>query len=249
MSNEHDGHRDRLRDRFLKEGLAHFEPHNALELLLFYSVPRADTNELAHRLIERFGSLSEVLNANPEELMKVPGVGKNTAVLLSMMPQLFSAYTNDVINSHKIVGSEAIEKYIVGRFCCTNSEKVLLVCLDNRFRMLSCDTVGEGSVNFSVVDRRRIVETVLRHNATAAMIAHNHPRGYALPSPEDVTTTSEIAKMLEGIGVRLIDHIIVCPDDYISLAQSRQFCRLFDNEIKPEEDGNGELFDEKEILI
>ena len=249
MANEHDGHRDRLRDRFLKEGLANFESHNILELLLFYSVPRMDTNELAHRLIEHFGSLSEVLNASPDVLMEVPGVGKNTAVLLSMMPQLFSAYTDDMVNSHKIKGREAVEKYIVGRFCGTSSEKVLLVCLDNRFRMLSCDTVGEGSVNFSVIDRRKIVENVLRHNATAAMIAHNHPRGYALPSQEDVVTTSEISKMLEGIGVRLIDHIIACPDDYISLAQSRQFCSLFDNEIKLDEDEDEELFDEKEILI
>ncbi len=231
MANEHDGHRQRLRARFLKEGLDNFEPHNILELLLFYSVPRKDTNELAHRLIETFGSLSEVLNAQPADLMKVPGVSENSAVLMSMMPQLFRAYTNDAARLGRISGRAAIEEYITGRLSGSNIEKVLLVSLDNRFRLIAGDIVGEGSVNFSYVDKRKIIELVLRHNAVAVMIAHNHPRGYALPSEGDIATTSELASMLSAIGVRLIDHIITCPDDYVSLAQSREFCTLFDNEI------------------
>lgn len=223
----HSGHRERMRQRFVKEGLAGTPPHNVLEFLLFYALRQGDTNELAHRLIDRFGGLAEVLNAPYDELKEVNGVSDSTAAFLSLLPQVFIAYNDDLMAHKKVTGRADIEKYIFTMLCGETREKVMIACLDNRAALIKAEIVGEGSVNFSAVDNRAIVSAALRHNATAAIIAHNHPRGFALPSREDILVTSRVKDALDTIGVQLIDHIIVAPDDYISLAKSERFCDIF----------------------
>lgn len=223
----HEGHRDRLKDRFIREGLESFEPHNVLELLLFYSDPRKDTNELAHKLIDRFGSLSEVLNASVKELMKVDGVGKHTAVLLSMMPQLFRVYAEDQAEYGGMATHGQIGEYICSKFTGETVEKVLIVCMDNRFRVLGTECIAEGCVDYAAINVRLMMDTVIRYNATAAIIAHNHPRGFAFPSKEDEETTLKVKQALEIVGVRLIDHIIVSADDYVSMVCSERYRDIF----------------------
>jgi len=226
--NLHKDHRAKVRKRFIDEGLDSFQKHNVLELLLFYAIQRKDTNEIAHRLLNAYhGNLSEVLGADVRSLMKIDGVGESTAVLLSMIPQVFRIYREELINREGIFGRSAIEQYIANRFTGEPVEKVLIACLDNRWNLLGDEFVSAGSVNFSSVDRRGIIEMCLRHNATAAIIAHNHPRGSALPSRDDLNTTIEVRRALEVIGVRLIDHIIVAREDYISLACSKNYNSLF----------------------
>ncbi len=226
--NLHRNHRAKVRKRFLDEGLANFQKHNVLELLLFYAIPRVDTNEIAHRLLNAFhGNLSEVLGADYRTLMKIEGVGESAAVLLSMIPQVFRMYREELITREGIFGRSMVEQYIANRFTGEPVEKVLIACLDNRWNLLGDEFVSTGSVNFSTVDRRGIIEVCLRHNATAAIIAHNHPRGNALPSKEDLNTTVEVRHALDVIGVRLIDHLIVAREDYISLACSRTYNSLF----------------------
>ncbi|MDR1002713.1 MAG: hypothetical protein LBL82_05540 [Oscillospiraceae bacterium] len=223
----HEGHRERLRNRYLKEGFDNFELHNVLELLLFYGVPRKDTNELAHNLIKHFGSFSEVLDAPVHELEKIDGLPHNAAVMLSMLPSVFRLYLNDKTGGKKISGIDDIREFIFNQFVGLTEERVIFVCIDNAMRMISSDTVASGSVNSANVNMRTLVDLAIRHNAVAVIIAHNHPRGVSLPSREDLKTTEKVNMVMHSIGVRLIDHVICSPSDYSALAEAEQFDYLF----------------------
>lgn len=217
----HDGHRQRLKERFLREGLDHFSDIQALELLLFYCIPRQDTNPIAHSLLERFGSLSQVLEAPAEELCKVPGIGQSAAVLLSMMLPMGRFYQKNRAENVRILASmDACAEYLVPYFHGRRNETVFLLCLDAKCKVLGCREMGEGSVNSAGVPIRRIVETALGLNATTAILAHNHPSGFALPSGEDIQTTHRVAAALSAVEITLADHIIVADGDYVSIAQS-----------------------------
>jgi len=227
QENQHKDHRQRVRNRFRKEGLKNFEPHNILELLLFFAIPRKDTNVLAHQLIDRFGSLSEVLNAPAERLMEIKGISENAATLLTLIPELSRAYVEDLGKRQPISGVVKIKEYLFDILRSEVSEKVMLVCMDNRMDMLSADIISEGSVSFSVVDKRRIIDICLRHNATKAIIAHNHPRGRAIPSQADKEMTIGVRQALNALDVVLVDHVIVATDACLSMANDDRFSALF----------------------
>ncbi|HNW04692.1 MAG TPA: DNA repair protein RadC [Oscillospiraceae bacterium] len=221
---EHDGHRQRLRSRYCSEGLDGFEPHQVLELLLFYSNPRADTNPIAHRLLDQFGSLDAVLDAPVEELIQVKGVGENTAILLNLIPQAARRYLESKNATDSLVsGISDVGKYLLPRFVGRKNELLLLVSIDNKGRILSCDRLAEGDIGRVNVTKRAVIETVIRTKATRAVLAHNHPQGYAVPSQEDIDLTVQLRKSLKEVGVDLIDHIIVANDDYVSMAASGYF--------------------------
>lgn len=225
--NPNAGHRQRLRERYLKEGLESFQPHEVIEMLLHYAIPRKDTKLIAKRLLDRCGSLPGVLNAPPELIMKEAGVSENSAILLTMLGPLFRMYTKENAKLNKVAGAQELERYVVNRMRGFEVETVLLACIDNRYTLITDVIIGEGSVDESAINKRKAVEMVLKYNATAAIIAHNHPAGFALPSRADLRATIELKNTFDAIGVRLVDHIITCPDDYISLAQSRQFAEIF----------------------
>ena len=217
----HDGHRDRLRKRFLTEGLDNFTDIQVLELLLFYCIPRRDTNELAHALLKRFGSLSQVMETKPEELMTVEGIGYNTAVFLNLIPAAGRFYSVDRISHGKmLLTTEDCGQYLLRFFQGRSKETVFLLCLDAKCKVLCCQQVGEGSVNSAGVPVRRVVEMALAANATTVVLAHNHPSGLALPSHEDIATTRRVAVALDAVEINLADHIIIADDDFVSLAQS-----------------------------
>ena len=227
----HDGHRQRLKDRFREEGLDHFQEHEVLELLLFYCIPRKDTNPIAHALIDRFGSLSQVLEAPPEELAKVPGMGESAAVFLNLTTAVGRYYlVNRSAQAYILTTIEQCGRYLVPFFYGRRNETVYLLCLDAKCKVLCCKEVGEGSVNSAGVPIRRIVEVALGANATSVVLAHNHPSGLALPSGEDIQTTRRVAAALDAVEIGLVDHIVVADDDFVSLAQSGYYrqdeCRL-----------------------
>ncbi len=225
---DHRGHRARLKDRFLSEGLEHFADHNTLELLLFYAIPQKDTNALAHALIAKFGSLSGVFDASYEELLKVSGVGENVATLIKLIPQMSRRY--QISRQSPDMTLNTVEKagtFLLPRFIGARVEIVLLLCLDGRKRLLSCEQVGEGTVSIAQTQTRRVVELALAHNAASVILAHNHLSGNALPSQEDQITTLKLRAALEGVGVALDDHIIVADDDFVSLAQSGLLVRKY----------------------
>lgn len=223
----HDGHRARLRKRFMDEGLDHFTEIQALELLLYYAIPRVDTNPIAHALLEHFGSLSQVLDASVEELCKVKGIGENTAVYLHLITEMGRFYQVNRSSQVKILSTlESCAEYLVPFFFGRKVESVFLLCLDAKCKVLACKEVGEGSVNSAGISIRKIVETAIGVNATTVVLAHNHPSGLAIPSAEDIQTTRRIANALQAVEITLADHIIVADDDYVSMAMSNS---RFDN--------------------
>lgn len=223
----HDGHRKRLKARFLTDGLSGFEDHNILELLLFYSIPRSDTNEIAHLLLNEFKSLSAVFDAPVEELCKIKGISNHTATLIKLIPELLSVYHTDKTKDTKIVNStNEAGRFFIPRFYGKKNEEVHIMLLDDKKKLIKCEKLFEGTVNSSPVTVKKIVAAVVNSNATAVVIAHNHPGGIALPSRSDIITTEKIFKALKLINVELSDHIIVADDDFVSLADSGELERL-----------------------
>lgn len=205
----------------MKSGLDDFAPHNVLEFLLFYSIPRGDTNPIAHRLIDAFGSLSGVFDATPEELMKVSGVGESTAILISMIPQMARKYLEDKADAVNVVGGCGdIGAYFLPKFVGRTNEALMMVSIDNKNKVISCSVVAEGTVDSAKVSRRKVMEEAMKVKATRVILAHNHPRGVAVPSAEDVAMTREIGRLFAQVGIELVDHIIIADDDYVSMAAS-----------------------------
>ena len=220
----HDGHRERLKERFRSEGLDGFTEVQVLELLLFYSVPRKDTNEIAHAPLEKFGTLAQVLDANPADLEKVPGMGSSSALFLKLLSAAGRRYQISRTESATILRTlEQCGAYLQPRFFGRKHEAVFLLCLDAKCKVLACKQVGEGSVNSAGVPIRSIVETALSANATMVVLAHNHPSGLALPSADDIQTTKRLAVALDTVEITLIDHLVFSDDDYVSMAQSGYF--------------------------
>lgn len=210
-----------MTQRFREEGLDSFNQVQMLELLLFYCIPRKDTNELAHRLIDRFGSVSRVMDAPISELMKIPGVGENTATFLHLIKAAGRYYQVDSIRKGvQIKDIEDCGKYMMPYFIGRQVETVFLLCLNANCAVISCREVGEGEVNSAVISPRAIVEIALAEKASTVVLAHNHPSGVALPSQEDVVATKRLAAALATVDVALFDHLIIADDDYVSLTQS-----------------------------
>ena len=214
----HENHRDRLKNRFLTESLDTFEPHNVLELLLFYSIPQKDTNETAHRLIERFGSLSDVLDAPFEELIQVPGIKEHSATLLKLIPALSRRYMLDKHHGDEPLSStEKIGQYFVDKYFGINVETVYLLLLDNKFDVIDCVKIHEGSVSSAAITLRRLVELALYRRASMVVLAHNHPSGVPIPSSEDIYTTREIKKAFDLLEIKMLGHILVAGEKYINI--------------------------------
>lgn len=216
----HDGHREKMRRRFQETGLEGFADHEALELLLYYAIPRRDTNELAHRLLTRYGSLSALLQAPIEDLRRVEGVGESAAVLLKLVPAFVykaqrSAGQETVLNSTEKAG-----RYLLSCFAGERNEVIYQLCLDRKGKLLARKRLSEGGSAAAELNIRRLVENALLSSASAVILSHNHPSGIALPSREDYATTQQAQGALRTIGVELLDHIIVAEDDYVSLADS-----------------------------
>lgn len=220
----HEGHRQRLKGRFLREGLDNFDELYVLELLLFYCIPRIDTNPIAHRLLDEFGSLTAVLNAKYEELQKIDGISDNAATFLTLITQVGRYYQVKQAEPGQVLRTvEECGKYLMPYFYGREEETVFLLCLDAKCKVLSCKMVGVGSVNSANIPIRRVVEMALAANATTVVIAHNHPSGLAIPSMEDIQTTHKLASAFEAVEIVLADHIVICKNDFVSIVQSQYY--------------------------
>lgn len=218
--NIHQGHRERLKQRCVREGLNSFTDHQALELLLFYAMPYKDTNELAHRLLQHFGAFSDVLDADYIELLRVPGVGKNTATLLSSFPEFFRRYKLDKFGEKPILSSVALAgEYCANLFLTSTYEAFYLICLDSHLRVQRAALINEGALSLVSVPPRLVVEAALRHRAACVLFSHNHPSGVLRPSAQDLELTQYLASALDTIDIKLLDHIIVARGQYFSMAQ------------------------------
>jgi len=216
----HDGHRQRVKTRFLTEGLDAFEDHQVLEMLLFFCIPMKDTNELAHKMIHEFGTLAGLFEADPEDISKRCGVSENTAILVSLIPSLARRYfkgkwvDKPVLNSSPKAG-----EYAVSLFAGRKYEVFFVICLDSQNRVNYAALLHEGTLNEVSVYPRLVVEMVLRHQANSVILAHNHPGGSLNPSNDDIELTKKIKATLEPISVKVVDHIIVAGDKYMSFKE------------------------------
>ena len=247
----HEGHRSRKKEQFRAHGLDAFADHEVLELLLYYAVPRQDTNPIAHRLMEKFGSLDAVFAADRAALEEVEGIGENASTLISLMFPLMRR----IRASYYLIGAELgrfgsakvalpggcnfsetilsdteqAGAYFLDLFLGEREEKLYEACLDAKGRLLACHLVAEGDTESVQLNMRKIVENALKCGASSVLL-HNHPSGVALPSPADNATTLSVFDALRTVGVELADHIIVADDDFVSLRH---------NGLLPERKGNG----------
>jgi len=219
--NVHAGHREKMRARFLAGGLDAFADHEALELLLYYAIPRRDTNPIAHALMERYGSLSAVLAAPVEDLKKVEGIGESAAILIKLVPGLRKkASLADAEREVALTSVERIGTFLLERFRGEKNEVVYQLCLDRKGKLLACKRLGEGDLSSAGLDIRRMIENAILFSASGVVLAHNHPSGIALPSQDDYIATDQAKAALATIGVELVDHIILADEDFVSMADS-----------------------------
>lgn len=221
MSNIHEGHRDRMRSRFLQEGADGMATHEILEMLLYGTIPRGDTNEIAHHLLDEFGSISNLIEADPHEIAKTAGVGIKSAVFLSLLHELVLRYEREKVEQKPALTSisRSVE-YCRGLLAFRPTERFYVVCLDSRRKILHTSKISEGTVNDAAVSPRMVVEKALRYQATSVLLCHNHPKGSVKPSFDDINLTARLKRMLEPLGVEVVDHIIIGENEYFSFFEN-----------------------------
>lgn len=217
----HTGHRQRMREEFLRTGAAGMEDHRLLELILFYAIPQGDVNPLAHRLVDEFGSLAGVFHATYDQLVKVPGVGHNTAVLLQLIPAAAARYMEQSASfDGQIVSIWQLKELLEPYFFSQRDEQAYLVCLDGKSKVLAIRKLGEGIVDTVQIVTRKVLEAALACNASQVVLAHNHVSGVACPSHADIDTTLRLKNLLAEADIALLDHLIFAGGDMVSMAQS-----------------------------
>ncbi len=227
--NKHEGHRERVRRDFLENGFSETTPpHKILEMLLFYSIPRRDTNEIAHELINTFGSIQGVFDAPIDQLLKVKGITENTVALLKMILPIASIYRAEKVNHDKnFTSTNQIGDYLLEKYLCYTKETVAITSFNGKGQILGFDVLAEGDSSSAELSIRKILEIVMKRNPVCVVLSHNHPSGFAIPSNEDLALTNKLFTLLANINVRLLDHIIIANNDYVSLAQSRNYKAIF----------------------
>lgn len=218
--NVHAGHRERVRKRYVEEGLDSFKDHEILELILYYCIPKRDTNELAHRMISEYGTLTDLMEADPLDLVRRCKVSLNTAILVSMFVPLTRRYMRGKWGERPVINSSSkAGEYALSLFAGRIYEVFFTICLDSQNRVNHAALVHEGTINEAPVYPRIIVETALRHKANSVILAHNHPGGSLKPSGADIEVTKKIYAALKPISINVVDHIITAGDRYISFAE------------------------------
>lgn len=218
IRNPHENHRKRMRERARNSGLESFAEHEALEYLLFFAIPRKDTNELAHRLIDRFGGFCRVLEASVEELCEVEGIGPASAELIHAVAEFRRYY--DLKSRKEGVSLKSVEnciQYVLPMFTGKKEETAYLILMDDKFFPIKTLKIGSGTPNRVRIDMLQMVRAAAKVDATCAIMAHNHPTGIPLPSASDLEVTNNVKLNLANVGVELIDHIIVAGGEACSL--------------------------------
>ena len=225
MYNPHDGHRQRLKDKYKKGGLDFLSFHEILELLLFYSIPRKDTNKIAHELEKKFNrSLANIFEASDKMLKETDGVGGETVLFIRLIKDLTRLYNIELTNKPaERTDRKSHENHLIAHFTGKQKEEVVLIPLNNRMERLSDkpDIIYVGGVNSAKVDVNKMVRIALDKDASGVIVAHNHPNGPDYPSPQDIETTRRLEKLFNEISINFIDHYVVS-DTKISSIKSQE---------------------------
>ena len=224
--NEHQGHRQRMKAKFDKFGAEAFEDHELLEILLYFAIPRADTNLLAHRLINRFGSFVDVINADESELLTVEGVGPKSAQLIKAVAVTAGRYIqrdNEINNAFRNLDS--IGNHLIGHFVGESSEKLYLLVFDPKGRLIEERQIANGSKGGLEFSAAYIADTAIRLNSAHVVLAHNHPSGYAYPSKNDIDMTYKIKYTLSQLGIQLIEHFVIAGNNYYPIIKNNNLSK------------------------
>lgn len=218
----HIGHRQRMRQRYLQNGLQGMAGHEILEMLLYYALPRVDTNRIAHRLMDEFGSFAGVLEASVEDLMRVEGVGEQAAILVSMFVGMQQAYRADLLRTRTVLeGTQSAKAYCCMLLSAARDEMFYVVSMDSRNKVLNTKKVSEGTIDALSFHPRQVLETIFRSRAKRVILCHNHPSGILRPSDLDIKATLDLERVLSELGIELLDHIIVGGGSAVSMAEER----------------------------
>lgn len=222
MEINHSGHRERMRQKFLKQGsLENFEEHEILELLLFYAIPRKNTNDIAHALIDRFGSLAKVFDADIEVLQEVDGISKNSAIFIKLMPQMCNRYFNAESSTLTFKSTHDFIQFGINQYIGKTKEVLKGLYLNSDNCYVACDTFGDiSNPTVVIASANRIIERATKYDSNHLVLFHNHPSGDCTPSKEDIITTKRLSQILSSVNITLLDHIIVSKNIGISMRKT-----------------------------
>ena len=244
----HENHRQRMMERCQKTGFDSFADHEVLEMLLYYSKPRCDTNETAHLLLEKFGRIDTVFEATPEELMQIDGIGQYSAVLMQLIRESARRYTKAVMQNRKRYTSiHDVAEYAHACFIGSTTEQLYLFLFNNGMEMIDSILLTTGAINSAEIPTRLMIEKVILKKAACAILAHNHPHGMAVPSDNDIQVTYHASEVLGLINIPLLEHLVFAENRYACIMKSH--CRVGINSSTPGfAQPNSFLVDLKEFL-
>jgi len=216
------GHRERLRKRYLEKGFAGFSDREKLEYFLCLCIPRKDVKPLAALLLNKFGSISKVIDQSIDDLKGIKGIGEATAINIAALRDFFGVYFSDVskLDSAAITKISSLVEILRASIGHKPNEVLFAIFLNARNDVLATGELGEGTVSQASAFPRKIVEEALKQKATSIILAHNHPGGIAEPSEHDESITSEIQKALALVQISLQDHIILADINYYSFKRA-----------------------------
>jgi len=215
------GHRKRLRERFLNNGLQGFHDYEVIELLLTLGTPRSDCKQPAKNALKKFGSLQAVLEADIEDLQTINGIGPSNVFGLKLTQTVARRYLADrIIGQNIITSSEEVLDYLKHNLRDRKQEIFSVIYLNGRNAIIGMEELFHGSLTSSVVYPRDVVQKVLKNNAAALIFVHNHPSGNTNPSEEDIKITKKLKEAVSTIDVTVHDHLIIAGNDYYSFADN-----------------------------
>ena len=227
--NIHKGHRQRMRREMIEQdSLDQMSEHRLLEVLLFYGIPRRDTNPIAHELLKKFGTLTAVFEAEVEELKSVKGMTENAATLIKTIMPLARRYQDDKFKAGSVFENiDELGRFLMRKYMGRKNEAFAITCLDTKGKLLGFDILAEGTPDTVEVSLRDVAAVVIKHNASVAIASHNHVATSAVPSNRDIEMTIKLKETIETLGTTLLDHIVISGDDYVSMRQSAEFSEIF----------------------
>ena len=218
----HEGHRERVREKYIEYGIDALCDHEVLELILFYSIPRGDTNALAHLLLEEFGgNITSVFDADVRDLCAVPGIGEKSAVLIKLISELFNYYHKSKWQGGIYLScANAVGEYVADVLGNSSQELFYVLCFDVRKKLIVMQKVEEGTVADVGVSIRKVAECAIRNRAHSIVLAHNHPSGSLIPSDGDINITKTLVNAFKALDIPVLDHISVSGKGFTSMAQA-----------------------------
>jgi DNA repair protein RadC len=216
----HLGHRHRLKDRFQRAGITGLQDYEVLELLLFYALPQGDVKPRAKELLKRFGSLKNVLDADPEALMEVMGIGPHSSLFFKVVREVSSLYLRQGAElKEQISSTKELIDYCLSAMGGLKDEHFAVIYLNARNKIIKVETIQEGIVNQAVVYPRKVLEKALANKASAIILVHNHPSGHVRPSDADIRLTRVLQDAARVMDIVLHDHLIVGENRFFSFRE------------------------------